>query len=345
MRALQSTHRPIAAVHQSRRAIVSVRASAAPTFAWNKQTESRNPRPENIDGTFYVDHTCIDCDTCRIMAPDTYSRIGEQSAVHAQPTDQEGRVRALQALLSCPTFSIHARDKSSEELKAAQQGLPKPVPGTKSVYSNGWRSVKSIACESYLIARPEGNVMVDVPRFNPVLAKRLQEMGGVKWIFLTHKDDVGEHAQWAKHFKATRILHSEEVVPDTGDVEVKLAGQGPWRLPDDSSDITLVFTPGHTSGHVCLYYQPDKALFTGDHLSAGYTPEDTLTIFKDFNWYSVPEQVKSVRKLLDYDWLHVLPGHGRPAHLKDSMQRLKAVTHLVDKFGETVQQPAAVGSS
>lgn len=29
--------------------------------------------------------------------------------------------------------------------------------------------------------------MVDTPRFNPALAKRLQEMGGVKYIFLTHK--------------------------------------------------------------------------------------------------------------------------------------------------------------
>jgi hypothetical protein len=29
--------------------------------------------------------------------------------------------------------------------------------------------------------------MVDTPRFNPVLAKRLQELGGVKYIFLTHK--------------------------------------------------------------------------------------------------------------------------------------------------------------
>jgi hypothetical protein len=44
-----------------------------------------------------------DCDTCRMMAPETYSRINEQSAVHRQPSDRQGRVRALQALLSCPT--------------------------------------------------------------------------------------------------------------------------------------------------------------------------------------------------------------------------------------------------
>ena len=28
-------------------------------------------------------------------------------------------------------------------------------------------------------------------------------------------------------------------------------------------DVELIFTPGHTSGHVCLLYEPAKALFTG----------------------------------------------------------------------------------
>lgn len=67
------------------------------------------------------------------------------------------------------------------------QNLPNHLPAHLRCLSPYRRSVQSIACESYLIVRPEGNVMVDTPRFNPVLAKRLQEMGGVKYIFLTHK--------------------------------------------------------------------------------------------------------------------------------------------------------------
>lgn len=34
-----------------------------------QQPNNRTPRPENVEGAFYVDHTCIDCDTCRMMAP------------------------------------------------------------------------------------------------------------------------------------------------------------------------------------------------------------------------------------------------------------------------------------
>ena len=44
-----------------------------------------------------------DCDTCRWMAPATYSRVGDMTAVHAQPTTPEERLRAYQALLACPT--------------------------------------------------------------------------------------------------------------------------------------------------------------------------------------------------------------------------------------------------
>lgn len=298
---------------------------------WGAASGSRERRPENVAGDFYVDHTCIDCDTCRFMAPATFGRAGDQSAVLHQPTDKEARVAALQALLSCPTYSIHTNNRAADELKEAQQGLPQLIPGTTSVYYCGWADAKSYACQSYLIVRPEGNVLVDSPRFNPVLAQRIKEMGGVNWMFLTHKDDVGDHAKWAKHFNATRILHETEVVPDTAEVEHKLTGSGPWSLPDGSKDIELVFTPGHTSGHVCLYYAPDHVMCTGDHLSADYVDPEALYIFTDFNWYSVPLQVESVAKLLQYDFLHALPGHGRRLHLRDAAHRLKAVSELVEK--------------
>lgn len=38
----------------------------------------------------------------------------------------------------------------------------------------------------------------------------MQAMGGVKYIFLTHRDDVAEHAKWAKALGAERIMHIKE---------------------------------------------------------------------------------------------------------------------------------------
>ena len=75
--------------------------------------------------------------------------------------------------------------------------------------------------------------MIDVPRFNPVLAKQIEAMGGIKYMLMTHKDDVGDHQKWAKHFGATRVMHKNEIDPRTEDVEIKLDGEGPeWHLED-----------------------------------------------------------------------------------------------------------------
>lgn len=58
----------------------------------------------------------------------------------------------------------------------------------------------------------QGNLLVDVPRWTPLLAQRLQQLGGVRWVFLTHRDDVSDHAAWAAHFPACqRIIHAKEV--------------------------------------------------------------------------------------------------------------------------------------
>ncbi|NES73171.1 MAG: ferredoxin, partial [Okeania sp. SIO2D1] len=77
-------------------------------------------RPENVSGNFYVDHSCIDCDTCRWMAPEIFHRAGDQSAVYHQPTDEAERLKGMQALLSCPTASIGTEEKP-RDIKTVQQ--------------------------------------------------------------------------------------------------------------------------------------------------------------------------------------------------------------------------------
>ena len=50
--------------------------------------------PQNVDGDFFVDDTCIDCDACRQIAPETFRDHGDQSSVW-QPAVH--RRRALSA--------------------------------------------------------------------------------------------------------------------------------------------------------------------------------------------------------------------------------------------------------
>jgi glyoxylase-like metal-dependent hydrolase (beta-lactamase superfamily II)/ferredoxin len=263
-------------------------------------------RAENVSGDFYVDSSCIDCDTCRWMVPEVFSSVGEQSAVYHQPANELERMRSLQALLACPTASIGTIEKP-QDIKEAQQSFPLPVAA--NIYHCGYHAENSYGAASYLIKRPEGNILVDSPRFTPPLVKRLEEMGSIRYMYLTHRDDVADHQKYAEHFKCERILHQDDINQDTRDVEIQLTGNEPYQL---TSDLLIIPVPGHSKGHTVLLYN-NQFLFTGDHL-AWSTSREQLVAFRDVCWYSWKEQLKSMQKLANYSFEWVLPGHGRRYH-------------------------------
>ncbi|MBW4446406.1 MAG: MBL fold metallo-hydrolase [Spirirestis rafaelensis WJT71-NPBG6] len=263
-------------------------------------------RPENVNGDFYVDTSCIDCDTCRWMAPEVFIEVGDQSAVHHQPANEAERLAALQALLACPTSSIGTIEKP-QDIKYAQ--LTFPILVAENVYHCGYHSEDSFGAASYLIELPEGNILVDSPRFTPPLVKRIEKMGGIRYMYMTHKDDVADHQKFAEHFQCQRILHTDEITASTSDVEIQLTGSEPFDL---TPDLLIIPVPGHTKGHTVLLYK-QKFLFTGDHLAWSDTYKQ-LIAFRDVCWYSWSEQLKSMRNLANYTFEWVLPGHGRRYH-------------------------------
>lgn len=263
-------------------------------------------RSENISGDFYVDSSCIDCDTCRWMAPEVFDRQQGQSAVYQQPTDTNTRHRAMQALLACPTASIGTVEKP-QDIKEVQAQFPLPV--AENVYHCGYHAENSFGAASYLIQRPEGNILVDSPRFAPPLVKRLEALGGVRYLYLTHQDDVADHAKFQAHFQCDRLLHQDDITSGTQAVEIKLSGQAPYQL---APDLLIIPVPGHTKGHTVLLYQ-NKFLFSGDHLAYSERLQH-LYAFRDACWYSWAELGKSMEKLATYDFEWVLPGHGRRFH-------------------------------
>ncbi len=268
---------------------------------------------ENVAGDFYVDSSCIDCDTCRWIAPQVFKRTGNQSAVWQQPSNKTERLQSLQALLSCPTASIGTVAKPSD-IKTAQQSLPSQI--TENVYHCGYHSQLSYGAASYLITRPEGNVLIDSPRFTPPLVKRLEDLGGVKYLYLTHKDDVADHQKFQQHFQCDRLLHQDDINSDTKDIEIKLSGTEKYTL---APDLTIIPVPGHTKGHTVLIYK-QKFLFSGDHLA--FSPYlEHLYAFQRFCWYSWSEQITSMTRLANYNFEWILPGHGR--RYKSDRQMIK----------------------
>src|SRR5271154_4182382 len=116
-------------------------------------------------------------------------------------------------------------------------------------------------------------------------------MGGVAYIFLTHRDDVADSKEYASHFGSKRIIHEHELSAAPG-CEIILEGSNPIEL---FPQFKVIPTSGHTHGHCVLLYG-DRFLFSGDHL--WWSREDkTLDASKSVCWYSWPEQIRSMEKL------------------------------------------------
>jgi glyoxylase-like metal-dependent hydrolase (beta-lactamase superfamily II)/ferredoxin len=261
---------------------------------------------DNASGDFFVDRSCIDCDLCRQLAPEVFARSerATQSFVARQPAPGTQH-RALMALVTCPTSSIGTRSK--HDTGAAARAFPEPVVG--DVLFCGYASEASYGASSYLIRRRDGNVLVDSPRFARLLVDRIAALGGVRFMVLTHQDDVADHARFRERFGCERVIHRADVRSGTRDCERIIDGD-----TDLSDDLQLIHVPGHTRGSIALLH--GDVLFTGDHLWA--TDDQTgLEAGRDVCWYSWPEQLASIAKLAAYRFTHVLPGHGRRFSARD----------------------------
>jgi glyoxylase-like metal-dependent hydrolase (beta-lactamase superfamily II)/ferredoxin len=262
--------------------------------------------PDNAPGDVYVDRTCIDCGTCRHVAPAVFAEGSDHSFVYAQPVDEGSSLRARMAMVACPTSSIGSVSRA--DLRPAVAAFPEQVlPG---VYYCGFASPDSYGASAWLIRRPDGNVLVDSPRAAAPLLRRVEALGGVRWMVLTHRDDVADHVIWARHFGAQRILHAADRTPGTADVERFVEGLAPVPL---APDLTLIPLPGHTRGSMGLLYR-DDVLFSGDHLWATAPGSPDLDASRRVCWYDWATQIRSMEALLAPRFAHVLPGHGAPWH-------------------------------
>jgi len=259
--------------------------------------------PDNAPGEFYVDSSCIDCDTCRRVAPQAFAQGDGHSFVASQPQSEEGRRRALMALVACPTASIGTEPQA--DARPGAVAFPERVD--ENVFFCGYTSERSFGAWSYFVEREDGNLLVDSPRAAGPLLKDLERRGGVATMFLTHKDDVADHEAFRRRFGCQRVLHAADVSAATRTLEVerRLEGEDPVAL---AHDLLAIPTPGHTRGHAVLLYR-GRYLFTGDHL-AWSQRRGQLVAFRDANWYSWPETIRSMERLLAYDFEWVLPGHG-----------------------------------
>jgi len=268
--------------------------------------------PTNIDGNFFVDSTCINCDTCRQLAPASFVENGEFSSVYRQPEGKREVHQAYQALLACPVGSIGAAVSDKAVMRAATESFPLLIEG--KVYYNGFNSEKSYGANSYFVHHPDGNWLIDSPRYMKKIEGFFERMGGLTYIFLTHEDDIGDAPRYAKRFGAKRIIHRADADAQP-DAEWIVEG---LDAVEASLDFRIIPVPGHTDGSMALLYR-NRYLFTGDHM-AWDREASGLRLATVYVWKESALR-RSAEKLLDYPFEWILPGHGDRMHLPANRMR------------------------
>jgi glyoxylase-like metal-dependent hydrolase (beta-lactamase superfamily II) len=72
----------------------------------------------------------------------------------------------------------------------------------------------------------------------------------------------------------------------------------------------VIWTPGHSSGHICLYEPEAKILLSGDHILPKITPNISLNPQSIEN--PLGRYLKSLQEIRQLDIKLTLPGHDRP---------------------------------
>ena len=258
---------------------------------------------------------------------------GAFTGILRQPRSQADVEAARSAVASCPVNALRFRPSPSRA-RSGTHGAPFrawPRRIEEDVWALGHPARENAGATAYFIERPGGGVLVDLPRPTEAVFRFLEEHGGVRRIFLTHRDHTAHHAEFAARFPGCRrVLGVADVNPRggarnaaTSDAEIKLADRPePMTLEGApladgelaGAELAVLSQPGHTAGSMCLLYR-GRFLFTGDHLS--YSRRiGQIVAFRLHCWHDWERQIRSVRRLialagaghLRFAWL--LPGHG-----------------------------------
>ena len=181
---------------------------------------------------------------------------------------------------------------------------PRPlVPGIFAFAPNR----DTLGGTSYLIVDKSGNILLDCPAWNEANQEFIQSQGGANSLVISHRGGIGKNVLVMQQILNCSVIVQEQEAYLLPEVEVRSFGDR-LSLRDD---LELIWTPGHSPGSSCLYWQQHRGtLFTGRHLlPKSQTEIAPLRTAKTFHWW---RQLDSTAKLRDRfspaSLQYILPG-------------------------------------
>lgn len=224
---------------------------------------------------------------------------------------------------------------------------------------NGWDGLTSgLDAIGHSVSEVEGVVLTHWHPDHTGLCGRVRELSGA-WIAMHEADHsafrdmtIPREEQWLSrerdNMRAAGAPETDiaawqnlELQPPTG------PDSAPDRvLVDDESialtgrDLRVVFTPGHTPGHVCFYLPDSDIMFTGDHVLQKTTPHVGNFVYPLEERDALAEFIDSLTRVQTMNITRGLGAHGIPiddvsgragelvAHHEERLE------HLYEAFGD-----------
>jgi glyoxylase-like metal-dependent hydrolase (beta-lactamase superfamily II)/rhodanese-related sulfurtransferase len=179
---------------------------------------------------------------------------------------------------------------------------------SSNVYRFPDQTFYSESVNSYFIDEDDSIILIDGPQnLTEQHEDFIQHTGKPIKILLSHNPTAGNAKKLQTKYKAKIYLHENDRNGSGLTAKPDLLIKDGYRL---SKNLTVIHTPGHSPGSVCLYDSNNKILFTGDHIQ-GNTKGKIRNFIEDDDGVSGDPQMrlKSTKKLLSYDFEMILPFH------------------------------------
>jgi len=149
------------------------------------------------------------------------------------------------------------------------------------------------------------------------------------WLTHGHFDHVADHLVVTGHFPQAKVLIHRLDEPKLLDpnptmfrLPFKIAARAADGYLEEGQELKLgsltakvLFTPGHSPGHVMFHFPEQKILVGGDLIIGGAVGR---TDFPDSDHAALEASIRRVMQLPPDTTL--LPGHGDPSHLSDELR-------------------------
>jgi len=190
----------------------------------------------------------------------------------------------------------------------------------------GWESPEALSALRSELA--QGGIELEdissiiITHFHPDhigLAKAIQEESGAK-VFL-HREEaryvqgkfvlseiLERTSKWVKVLELSKVdgfTPSEFSFPSLPEIDVVL--QGGEEIVWGDLHLRVIWTPGHSPGHICLYESQKGLLFSGDHILPTITPNVSLNPLSGDN--PLKDYIDSLKLLRELKMELALPAH------------------------------------